>query len=178
MSLVSYLHLWRKLKKNPCAYPNLGVKKFVVLKITHVWHKCWMVEIWWAHMLLAFAIYHLKAFTEEILVSKYPYCLFKYNYCLIDFWGFSPKFWTKNARKLIKPCKDSYYSLVSNKISSQKISWRWRTRHNPLKTARANILAPPFLAMNRQLLELESCSNALQIQQILESKLKKKIVLS
>jgi len=42
-------------------------------------------------------------------------------------------------------------------------------------TARANILARPFLAINRQLLELESCSKHLRIQQVLESKLKKKI---
>jgi len=41
-------------------------------------------------------------------------------------------------------------------------------------TARANILARPFLAINRQLLELESCSKHLRIQQVLESKLKKK----
>ena len=41
---------------------------------------------------------------------------------------------------------------------------------NPLTTTRANILAPPFLALNCQLLELESCSNPLRIQQVLESK--------
>jgi len=29
-----------------------------------------------AHMLLACAIHHLKAVTEEILVLKYPHCLF------------------------------------------------------------------------------------------------------
>jgi len=46
---------------------------------------------------------------------------------------------------------------------------------NPLTTARANILVPPFLAINRQPLELESCSNPLQIQQVLESKSKKKL---
>jgi len=44
---------------------------------------------------------------------------------------------------------------------------------NPLTTVRANILAPPFLAINRQPLELESCSNPLQIQQVWESKSKK-----
>jgi len=44
---------------------------------------------------------------------------------------------------------------------------------NPLTTARPNTLAPPFLAINRQSLELESCSNPLWIQQVLESKSKK-----
>jgi len=36
---------------------------------------------------------------------------------------------------------------------------------NPL-TARANILARPFLAINRQPLKLESCSNPRWIQQV------------
>ena len=35
-----------------------------------------------------------------------------------------------------------------------------------LTTARANKLARNFLAINRQLLELESCSNPLRIQQV------------
>jgi len=35
----------------------------------------------------------------------------------------------------------------------------------------------PFLAINRQPLELESCSNSLRIQQVLETKFKKKFVL-
>ena len=39
-----------------------------------------------------------------------------------------------------------------------------------LTTAHTNILAPPFLAINRQPLELESCLNPLRIQQVLESK--------
>jgi len=35
LSQVSYVHLSRKISKNPGAYPNLGVKKWVVIKITH-----------------------------------------------------------------------------------------------------------------------------------------------
>jgi len=27
-----------------------------------------------AHLLLAYAVHHVKALTEEILVSKFPYC--------------------------------------------------------------------------------------------------------
>jgi len=37
---------------------------------------------------------------------------------------------------------------------------------NPLTTAWANKLARNFLAINRQLLELESCSIPLRIQQV------------
>jgi len=37
---------------------------------------------------------------------------------------------------------------------------------NPLMTAWANELARPFLVINRQPLELESCSNTLRIQQV------------
>jgi len=37
---------------------------------------------------------------------------------------------------------------------------------NPLMTAQANKLARNFLAINRQMLELESCSNPLGIQQV------------
>ena len=44
----------------------------------------------------------------------------------------------------------------------------------PITTARANKLDRNFLVMNRQPLELESCSNPLRIQQVLESKSKKK----
>jgi len=36
----------------------------------------------------------------------------------------------------------------------------------PLTTERANLLARPFLAINRQPLELESYSNPLRIQQV------------
>jgi len=39
-------------------------------------------------------------------------------------------------------------------------------RYTPLTTARANKLASNFLAINRQLLELGSCSNPLWIQQV------------
>jgi len=49
---------------------------------------------------------------------------------LINLWHFGLNFGTRNARKSIKPFKDLYYSLVSNKNSSQKNgSWRWR--HGP-----------------------------------------------
>jgi len=45
---------------------------------------------------------------------------------LIDLWHFGHNFGTRNARKSIKPSKDMYHSLVSNKNPSQKNgSWRW-----------------------------------------------------
>jgi len=46
-------------------------------------------------------------------------------------------------------------------------------KKHPLTTARTNILARPFLGINRQALWLESCPNPLRIQQVLESKSKK-----
>jgi len=41
---------------------------------------------------------------------------------LINLRHFGHNFGTRNARKSIKPSKDSYYSLVSNKNSSQKMA--------------------------------------------------------
>jgi len=41
---------------------------------------------------------------------------------LNSLWYFCHNFGTRNARKSIKPSKDSYYSLVSNKNSSQKMA--------------------------------------------------------
>jgi len=41
---------------------------------------------------------------------------------LINLQYFGRNFRTRNARKSIKPYKDSYYSLVSNKNSSQKMA--------------------------------------------------------
>ena len=40
-----------------------------------------------AHMLLAYAIHHLKVLIEEIVVSKYPQCLF-YKLFPKDSWDF------------------------------------------------------------------------------------------
>jgi len=115
-----------------------------------------------AHMLLACATHHLKALTEEVVVSihhlkalieevvvsKYPHCLFYklspkgfLGICLIFLPFFGHNFWTRNGRKPINPSKDSYNNLVSNKIWSQKIgSWCWRPGPNNLIQVQINLL--------------------------------------
>jgi len=50
-------------------------------------------------------------------------------------------------------------------VASQKNILIYQLTTNPLATARANKLARNFLAINHQLLDLESCSNPLRIQQ-------------
>jgi len=45
---------------------------------------------------------------------------------------------------------------------------------NPLRPAQGTVVAGTFLAMTRQPLELESCSNPLRIQQVFWLKSKKK----
>jgi len=78
-----------------------------------------------AHMLLAYAMHYLKALTDEILVLKYPHCLFlsRSGYLGISliFSLFCHNFSTRNARKQIKPSKGFYYNLVSNKISIKRV---------------------------------------------------------
>jgi len=41
---------------------------------------------------------------------------------LITLWYFGHNFGTRNARKSVKPSKVLYYSLLSNKNSSQKMA--------------------------------------------------------
>jgi len=63
--------------------------------------------------------------------------------------------------------------LVAHEKSSLILLLARLIDFNPLTTARSNILACPFLAINRQPLELESCSNPPWIQQVFELTSKK-----
>jgi len=44
------------------------------------------------------------------------------NNCIVNFWSFGHNFEIRYAKKSIKPLKDMYYSLVSNKNTSQKMA--------------------------------------------------------
>ena len=70
-----------------------------------------------------------------------------------------------------------YNTFQSTKLKTNSTGWAkdGQSSHNPLTTARANLLARNFWAINRQLLELETCSNPLRIQQVFQSKSKKTI---
>jgi len=71
-------------------------------------------------MLLACAIHYLKALTDEILVlnlSRSGFLGISLIFCL-----FCHNFSTRNAKKRIKPSKDLYCNLVSNKISIKKLA--------------------------------------------------------
>jgi len=94
-------------------------------------HDINLVISWWAHIVLACAIHNLKALTGEILVLKYPHCLFCFfwinipqsfclwfqcNYTLTLFVPRAPLFcWTLHncnspadwIRQLFKPSKDA-----------------------------------------------------------------------
>ena len=145
LSQVSFLHLRseEKLKIIHALTLILGKRKWIVIKITHAWQKCWMVITRWAHILLACAIHHLKALIEEIEVWKYPHCLF-FNYPQRDFWGFphflpfvSHNFSTRNARKPIKPSKDSFCDVNKEKFlmspRKKQILWCHQEKSNNLK---------------------------------------------
>jgi len=73
LSKVSYLHLWRKMFKNPFTYPHFGVKKMG----RHQNHS-WVTKILNGNnsMSTHASAIHLKALAEEIVVSKYLHCLF------------------------------------------------------------------------------------------------------
>jgi len=72
---------------------------------------------------------------------------------------FLHNFWTRNARKPIKPLKNSYYNLVSNKILSEKIgAWRWHLGPANLIQICTNLLSLWCHQQNNKYLKLPNFS--------------------
>jgi len=75
-----------------------------------------------------------KLWTKNSIFQEFPSGLARISPSSFQY--FCHNFRTRNARKSIKPCKDSYYSLLSNKNSSQKNGfWCWRPRPDETKYA-------------------------------------------
>ena len=117
----------KEIFKKPCANPNFGVKKMGSHQShSNAWHKFSMVITWRAQMLSAWEIYLLKALTEDILVLKYPHCLFWTNvpqsFCL---W-----FQCNHTLTLLVPFHQ-FFAELGTTITRQPI--QQKSCSNPLK---------------------------------------------
>jgi len=92
---------------------SMRLRKWVVIKITHAWHKFWIVISRRAHMLLACAIHHLKALTEGILVLKYPHYLFCFFWINIP-QSFCLRFQCNYTLTLLVPCAPLFCWTLHN----------------------------------------------------------------